>query len=176
MKLVSVTCNNCGAPLEIPPATRFVTCGFCSSRLEVHHSGSALYTHVLEQLKEQTRQIAVDVEVLKRQNELEQLDREWMMERERFQSRSRDGRYHVPTVTGSVVGAAIAVGFAIFWIAMASAMRAPTPFVLFGILFVGVAIVGGIVGVTKATSYQQCKKRYEQRRREVLRRLETPDR
>jgi hypothetical protein len=76
-----VTYNKCGGALDIPAAARFVTCTYCGSRLEVHRSGGAAYTEVLDAIEQRTERIAEDVGHIRFQNELEQLDREWMMRR-----------------------------------------------------------------------------------------------
>jgi Flp pilus assembly protein TadB len=77
MKLITLSCNQCGAPLEVPEETRFLTCRFCTSLLAVEHSESAVYTRVLEALERQTSELAHDVKAMKLQQELEQLDRSW---------------------------------------------------------------------------------------------------
>ena len=48
MELISVSCNHCGAPLEVPPGANYVTCAHCGSRLAVKRTGSAVYTELLE--------------------------------------------------------------------------------------------------------------------------------
>ena len=83
MKILALTCNHCGAPLEVPAKTRFLTCTFCSSQLEVHRSGNAAYTEVLKALQEQAEQVADDVETLKLKRDLDELDRKWIEERKR---------------------------------------------------------------------------------------------
>lgn len=75
MTTLALTCNQCGASLEVPEETRFLTCTACSSQLEVHRSGSTAYTEVLEA-----------VEPVKVELELEKLDREWMEEIEKHHS------------------------------------------------------------------------------------------
>ena len=72
---LKLTCNQCGASLEVPEETRFLTCTACSSQLEVHRSGSTAYTEVLEA-----------VEPVRVELELEKLDREWMEEIEKYHS------------------------------------------------------------------------------------------
>ena len=42
VKVDSVACNHCGAPLQVGSGTRFVTCAHCGSQLEVHRTGSSL--------------------------------------------------------------------------------------------------------------------------------------
>ena len=38
-KLLNLSCNHCGAPLQVPEETKYLTCTYCSSRLQVEHSG-----------------------------------------------------------------------------------------------------------------------------------------
>ena len=77
MDLITVSCNQCAAPLEVSATSRFVTCSICQSRLEVHRSESAVFTEVLDQLNQRTEAIGRDVSVIRKQDELAQLDREW---------------------------------------------------------------------------------------------------
>jgi DNA-directed RNA polymerase subunit RPC12/RpoP len=64
MELISLSCNNCGAPLEAPESAKYLTCAFCGSRLSVQRTGSAYYTNVMEQIAENTAQTAKAVEAL----------------------------------------------------------------------------------------------------------------
>ena len=77
MPVVSVSCNHCGAPLEVAESPRFVTCRHCGSRLKIEHGQGAAYTEVLEELQATQREMADDIETLRLQNELERVDREW---------------------------------------------------------------------------------------------------
>jgi len=51
-----------------------------------------------------------------------------------------------------VVGAVVAVAFGIFWTIMASRIGAPTFFVLFGVVFVLIAVARGIYDLFNAVS------------------------
>src|SRR5438309_578271 len=64
MKLINLSCNKCGAPLEAPSSANFLTCSYCGSRLAVHSSGSAHYTEVLDQIDHKTTQILDRVDSL----------------------------------------------------------------------------------------------------------------
>lgn len=75
MSLLSLTCNHCGAPLSVPEETRFVTCQFCAAQLEVKHEGNAVFTHVAS-IDRSAADIARNLETIRLQNELEQLDRD----------------------------------------------------------------------------------------------------
>ena len=72
MPLMSLTCKQCEASLELPKGTRFLTCPACSSQLEVHHSGNTAHTEVLKATKTVSPEL-----------ELEKLDRAWREEEER---------------------------------------------------------------------------------------------
>lgn len=168
MKLLSLNCNHCGAPLEAPEKTRYLTCAYCNSRLEVKREGQAVYTEVLEAIEERTSRIAEDVETIKLQNELERLDREWTMRRDRYMTRDKDGHMRVPSVGGSLAGGLIAGVFGVLWTGFTLSMGAPAIFPIFGAVFTVVAIVGGFTGLNRADQYRQAKTAYEARRRKVL--------
>ena len=68
MKILSLTCNHCGAPLEVPAKARFVTCTFCSSRLKITQEGNAAFTELLETLQDTTREIQEDIQTIKNQS------------------------------------------------------------------------------------------------------------
>lgn len=77
METLSVRCNHCGAPLEIGGGTRFVTCQFCHSHLEVKRTDSSVFTEEVAKIAENTGRMAESLEVIELQNEIERLDREW---------------------------------------------------------------------------------------------------
>ena len=172
MKLLSLTCNHCGAPLEVPAKTRFLTCSYCSARLEVQRSGGAVFTEVLEALDERTRKIAEDVEAIKIQNRLEQMDRQWTADRERYMSTDKHGRRSVPTTAGSIAAAVAACVGGTIWMITAASMPGSGPFPLFGLIVIAVGIFIGIHGVRKAEAFQRARRRHQMRRREVLRQLD----
>ena len=164
----SVTCNHCGAPLDVPSGTRFVTCAHCGSRLEIHRTGNALYTEVLEAIDQRTQEIAQDVDLIRRQNEIERLDREWQMRREELMVRTKRGA-QTPSVVGGIVGAVFAIGFGIFWMIVTSRGGAPGFLPLVGIIVAAAGIIGGISNVSKATRYTDEQQRYEQQRAQLMR-------
>jgi hypothetical protein len=165
---IAVTCNKCGAALDVPAGARFVTCTYCGSRLEVHRSGGAAYTEVLESIEQHTERIAEDVGQIRMQNEVERLDREWMMRREQLMVTGKNGTRHVPGRFGALIGAAVAGVFGVFWTVTATAAGAPGFFRLFGVFFVLFAIAGGIYAFTKAGEYEQTEREYHRRRAELL--------
>jgi hypothetical protein len=172
VQAIAVTCGKCGAGLELPPDARFVTCTYCGSRLELHRTGGAAYTQVLDSIQQHTERIAGDVERIRRENELERLDREWMMQREQHMVSGKNGSRHVPGRAGSLAGAALAGVFGIFWTGLTISLGAPGFFPLFGLLFIAVAIIGGISAFTKAGDYEEAERAYQRRRAELFRQMQ----
>jgi uncharacterized Zn finger protein (UPF0148 family) len=166
MKLLAINCNHCGAPLEVSPKARYVTCSYCDSRLEVHRSGSAAYTEVLDSIDDRTEKIAKDVEYLKLQSDLEQLDRQWTTDRQQYMIRGKEGQLHVPGSTGGVVATVLVVLFGLVWTMIAGAMF--PPMALFGLIFIGFAVFTAVSGMKKAEGYRRRQQHYERQRREVL--------
>src|SRR5438045_7513413 len=95
---VSVRCNHCGAPLQVAGGARFLTCTYCGAQLEVHRSGGAVYTEVLQEIDQRTERIERDVQQIKRQNAIEALDREWEMRRQTLMVRNKDGSTDAPSM------------------------------------------------------------------------------
>ncbi len=128
-ELISVSCNHCGAPLPVAESTRFITCTFCGSNLEVHRQGSvSAYTEVLHNIDQRTKKIEQDLHDLKRQSDLEQLDRAWMMRRDQLLVSGRRGSRTVPSMATGFIGMIFAVVFMLFWTAMAISHNAPFVF------------------------------------------------
>lgn len=165
MKLLALNCNTCGAPLEVPDKVKHVTCTYCNSRLRVTHEGPAAYTEALDA-------IAEDVRELKHHAELESLDRRWAHRREELLIRGKDGSTHVPT-RGVVLGGTIfAVVAGVLWMTFAASMGAPVVFTLFGLVFIGAAVFGGVSALRRAEAYEREHADYERDRHELLGRLE----
>ena len=164
----TVTCNHCGAPLDVPPGTRFVTCAHCGSRLEIHRTGNAVYTEVLEAIDQRTKEIAQDVDVIRRQNEVERLDREWQMRREELMVRGKRGSASTPSAAGGVIAIVIALIVGIFWMSMV-ASHGGGAFALFGLLFILVGVGSGINMILKAGQYDQSERQYQEERARLMR-------
>jgi hypothetical protein len=165
----TVSCNHCGAPLRIQSTTNFATCGYCGAQLEIKRAGGAVYTEILRSIDSRTQRIEQDVNHIKRQNQLEQLDREWMLRREQYMTQNKDGSRSVPGPVGGIVAAVIAVIFGVIWMAGAASAGAPAPFVLFGLLFIAVAIVGAITGIGRSARYVDAERAYLRQRDDLLR-------
>ena len=172
MKITKVCCQGCGADLEVDEAIRFVNCNYCGAKLEVVHDATTTHTRLLEKLEKQTEEMADDLKVIRLQNELEKLDREWDREMQGFMVTGQNGERSIPSAGGSIVGGGIAIVFGVIWMGLAGSMGAPGPFVLFGLVFIGFALFSMINGSTKAGAYQEALARMEGRRRDLIAQIE----
>jgi Short C-terminal domain len=111
---------------------------------------------------------------LRRENELARLDREWQIERERYQMTGRNGYRYTPSRIASVVMGVVAVGFGVFWTVMAAEMAGgfgggPAAFFpLFGVLFILIGIGMSVFSFLRASQYDEARRRYERRRTRLL--------
>ena len=170
MKVVTVDCNSCGAPLEVRANTRFVTCRYCSKRLAIQHSESSVYTEVLDDIKDSTDKISQDMEVIKLQNQLEQLDREWMLQRESFMITSKSGAKHLPKAGSPMNGGIFVAVFGVIWIGSA-ASKGSGAFPLLGIVVIAFALFSTVSSLGKVKGYQKAHTRYQTHRRQLQLRL-----
>jgi hypothetical protein len=170
MKLFALTCANCGAALEVPAKVTHLTCEFCGTRLQVQRSGSAIYTEALDHIARTTTRIEDNTEVIKLQNELERIDREWMLQREQYMVRGKDGQLSVPTKVASIVGAGLMAVFGIFFATVAPGIG------FVGIIFAVIAVAMGIYSLSKAEQYESQHREYAARRQRLLNELQLCDR
>jgi hypothetical protein len=173
METLSVRCNHCGAPLAVGTQTRFVTCQFCHSPLEVKRTDSSIFTEEVARMAGHTEKMAGSLQVIELQNEIERLDREWTSGQ--AVPPVRRGR---PTGSRSphnaAFGAAFSVFFAVVCFAMASAMRSAGAgfFVVVPIGMALFALAGGFLGLIKSRSADVTQRDYQRRRAELVARLD----
>ena len=166
MRLESVTCNHCGAPLQVPEGTKYVTCLHCDRQLTVIESGGARFTQVVEELHAQVARLT-------RQNEAEALDRAWEREKEQYLETDKDGFKRIPTKSDSVVGGVIIAAFGTAWTIFACGIAGGEfgglgwLIPLFGIGFVVIGLIRAVSNYQNAERYEQAHREYQERRREV---------
>jgi LSD1 subclass zinc finger protein len=166
MNLETVTCNNCGAPLQVPAGARFVTCTHCQTSLEVHRDASVVYTEKVSEIADNTQKMAGELAELRRNSELERLDREWEQERQQYMIRGQHGEVQEPSIVGSMIAGVLLTVFSVFWIGVAS--NAGAPVALIGVVFLIVGIAVAINGSTKARNLAAGRQRYQRRRAELM--------
>ena len=168
MKVISLNCNHCGAPLDVSAKARFATCGFCEARLAIEQTGNSYSTAVLDEIKDTTRKIAQHVAELKNSHELRQLEDEWNSKRNQFMVTHKNGRRSLATKNDAILGSVFAFGCGVLWLIFAASIGAPVYFLLFGLVFVGAALIGGLSVYSKAEAYSRAQSDYQRRRRKIL--------
>ena len=166
MKLVSIACNHCGAPLDVSEEARFVTCRFCSSKLAIQHSDSAIYTTVAE-LKATAQELSENLEVLQLQRDLDQLDREWQQTQEGYLVNTRRGP-KAPSIDETVFGVGMMMVGVVF---MVTAFGSKSWLYLIGGLLIPAGIFAAKGAYDYAKDYQRAKGRYHRERKRLMREL-----
>ncbi len=174
MKLITVRCDNCGAPVQIGEDTRFATCNHCSSQLAVQHTDSATFTQRITDLESSTQRLEERVELIQLQNELREAEKEWTIFRERILTRGKTGELMEPTMA-SVHGArffcALLVAGGTLLMAWGKEMELVYGFIA---VVVGIGVFLGSLGAKRRTvSYRMAKNAHLMRRDELLRKIET---
>ncbi len=167
MQITKVCCQGCGANLEVDESIRFVTCNYCHARLEVVHDATTTHTKLLEALDQRTESMARDIKVLKLENELGRLDREWESVRQSKMIHSKNGSVSEPDSASATGAGIMAIVLGVGWMIFAASMGAShSP--LFGLLFIGVGIFIMISGNAKASEFQSLRSWYQMRRGKLI--------
>lgn len=181
MKILSLLCNHCGAPLEVKEGTRFCTCSYCNSKLQVQDTGTAVYSEVLESIENRTKKIEQDVATIKLQNDLGRIDREWLEVQKRYQIKGKDGHMSIPDKKSAQLIAVGGVIAGVVWMAIAFSITSGfggmgmglfgSIFPLFGLVFAGIAVYMSKSIGQKAEKYEAAREAYQQERRTLLRQI-----
>jgi len=104
---------------------------------------------------------------------VEQLDREWKLEREQYVIRGRYGHGSLPSkdsasVAANLAGLAFAGLFLVFWTVSAASMGAPLFFVLFGCAGLVMLVLGGLQTLRNAQRYFAAEEEYQRKRAALL--------
>jgi DNA-directed RNA polymerase subunit RPC12/RpoP len=178
MELIELACNNCGADIDIDEDARFVTCRYCKAKLEVRRTDGAAFTKVREaveriekstaELKREMKRLRAENAVLKLQEELEEVDREWADERKQF-AFGRDGR---PATRGM---ANLVFGFAFVIVVGAIVLLTQWSELTFAVVFnLGIGAAMGALGYwlrQRALAHERAEKAYSARRADVEKRI-----
>ena len=174
VRLQSLLCNHCGAPVDVPAAANYTTCAHCGSRLRVHRSDTAAWTEQVEVLAERTERIEAKVDDLSRTSAVDRLDREWDRARERYMVTGKHGAKSVPSKVGGVAAGVVIAAFGGLWTAFAAGMGAPSVFPLFGLAFVAFGLFNAVRVFQRAEGYERAEAEYRRERARLLAEEERP--
>ena len=184
MEVSSLRCNHCSANLEVDTKIKYFSCSYCGSSLTIKHSGNVMYTEVIDEIKNNTDQLLAEQKV-------ERLDREWMLERERFKKTGKNGNVSYPDESGNgalvgIVGLVVSVLAFLFIVSsmvskspsvprgFISPTRSPGPeppyaiIAVFLLLFIGVGIFSLMNDNNRMIDYSNEKKKYLEKRKKLL--------
>ena len=166
MQLETLTCNSCGAPLQVPESTNYLKCNHCSAELAVRRTNDATFTEQLHKLVEHTEQLSEQIDELTTLNEIAALDRRWDMQRESFMVQDKHGKRYLPTEGRSLAMGVFTTAGGAIWMAVALGQGAGS-FAMFGLLFIGFGIAASLWGFKKAGEFRRARRRYRRQRREL---------
>ncbi|PHQ36766.1 hypothetical protein [Rhodopirellula bahusiensis] len=154
---------------------KFVTCGFCHASLAIHHTGSSYSTELVEELKETTDALVKDVAQIKHNAALDRLDEHWERRRLKLLGTTKHGKQitQPPNPAVMIFTSGFVIVFALIWTGMAAVMFAPMA--LFGLVFLGVAVVGLFSSFSKADKYKAERKRYIRERQSLIEEIQSHD-
>ena len=167
MELESLSCNKCGASLEVPPTAKYATCRHCRSQLVVKRTGSAVYTEVLNRIDTRTERMAEDLEALRLQSELDRLDREWEQVEHDWWSR---GSLSAPEARARSAGMRVAVILAVVLLFIVT--RGRLFYGVSSLMVTALVVYMAIRCASRGMWQQRSWNRIRARRREILRRLD----
>lgn len=173
MKLVPVCCQNCGASLQISDSVRFVTCQFCQTQLIVQHTGPVIFTELPGELAEKTSRLSAGGGNLRLQNQLQQLEREWMAERETLLIRPRNGPSSEPSIVTVWSRGLLFLGIALAGLVVVLSIG-PAAHTVIAILVLMMFGLGGIArGLGKVQRFQQARDAYLRKRHALEAQVQT---
>lgn len=171
MNVTRVCCQGCGADLQIDETIRFVTCNYCNARLEVLHDPTITHTRRLDQIERRTNDMAKQLKVIKLQNDLIQLDKEWEKFRKAVLISDENGRFSEPSEATGASRGIVGIVLVILWFVGCVANQSFGA-ALIGPLLFGIAIYLMKDDVEIAESFGTQKARYEAARKNLLHRID----
>ncbi len=170
---IRVRCQNCGSPLQVNEDVRFVTCAYCHSELQVVRDASTVHTQVLQRIEQNTELTVNRLKIIELQNEIERLDREWEMWREKNLARNKNGVISEPLPPLGkrivLIGAGVVAGSCLV---LAGITQLWGLFLSFSVIIPALLIAVGFARESDARLYEQARTRYENWRTTLLHQLD----
>lgn len=174
MKLLSLTCHGCGAPLDVPVTLKSVECEYCASKFAVEVAQVPGERDVAAEPPAEP-EIPVPPEVAELRQKLQNLDLEWVQWKARYVTISIDGRFSVPDAencrmgqfaSGVLLAGIIVIGFA------AESVLVP----LIGVPVLALLFVGFSKAHKDALVYRKSYDRYRAERLQLLVKIDEAER
>lgn len=121
MKLIALTCTQCGAPQDIDFGRSDATCEYCTARLQIERDAVSAATGASSPRSPNGRD---------QDGQLAELDREWETYRATYLTLREDGTYDVPTEDECRYAIKITVGISLVLIIAAAYWSLPVALVV----------------------------------------------
>jgi hypothetical protein len=175
MEIQSLKCNHCSADLKVNPQIKFFNCNFCGSSLTIKNSGGTVYTEVIGEIKANTDNLVMQSNTILLEQELERLDREWLLEREQYMISGKNGSKSLPSQGSVPVLIVVIIIILVMWLVFAVNVNSskfghkPPVFVyLFPIPVIAILIWNISQQASKGNAHEMAKAKYEDKRRLLL--------
>jgi len=168
MKSHTLSCGNCGAPLEVEEGIHFITCKFCASRLEIQESDSTRYTKVIHELQKDKKKMAANNEILRMEKRLTEMDRKWDHTKEQYMNYD-NGRKTEPSKTGALLTGVFGTVSGIVLMALSVGETENT---LYGILLILVSLAAAVYQSGKSNQLDSRRRSYQHSRERLIKQID----
>jgi LSD1 subclass zinc finger protein len=167
MKLLSLTCHGCGAPLDAPASASQVECEYCASKFTV--DGSQVGS--IKQVAAEPPTEPDPPEVAELKQKLHTLDLEWVQRKARYVTISIDGRFTVPDVDYCRMGQ-LASAVLIAAVLIVAYVAGSISLSLIGVPIMMLGFFGFSKSLKKALAYRKNYDKYRTERLQLLVKLD----
>jgi len=169
MKVVALSCPQCGGTQEVPAEDEFLVCTYCQARLKVTRDDKGWLMKLLDETRLENRELAFENEVLRLQNAIHQLDAKWENLRRSMLVKTRRGERE-PSLTLAQLEIAGAIFIPIFSVLVADA-EARWEALIGGLIGGFILFAFGWIEFSSGREFRAVRARYTNRRAELSREL-----
>jgi len=180
MKLFTLSCQHCGAPLEVPARISLFKCLCCASQLHVQWVDSIAHAEEFEDSAPAASHLIRTPEQHAIEEEIALLDDAWRLIRTRFMVPGHDGLLSVPVKEKTLISCGIGVLFGCAALATGIAiglndiLRYPgslllgRTMMLLGVLMIIVVVIWSRIAFRKSVEFEVHQQAYQTERSRLL--------
>lgn len=170
MKVVALTCPQCGGGQDVTDERPLVECRYCRTTLRVERSATGELERLLSYAQEESAELAFENRKLRLQNEIHRLDGAWEARRQSLLITTKHGTREPSSLWGSVVAF---IGGCLFLAGFLTLFMAGSPqIVQFALLgFGAVVTIGGISEQGAGRRFERERADYKRNRAQLEKRL-----
>lgn len=165
IELQKLSCNSCGAPLEVLQSANFATCNHCSTQLAIRRTSTATFTEQLEGLATRQAELQERLRIAELDNQIARIDLEWQCEREQYLVGGNGGANQEPTETMPLIGLIFGFVGVVMLLASILAIEWLGP----GLILVAFGLIYYCWGTAKVRGFKNAETRYQQKRKYLTR-------